>query len=349
VIRDGRPAELDVEQVLRHNTERLLDLLRRELKLRQRHITEDLHRRTLVQIFIEHRLYQVIEACRSPEEIDQRVRAGLAPFRERLQRDVTHADMEMLLGLAIRRISQFDVEKNAAEMAALKEELAEAGRNLDNLVPYAVRYLRNLQRKHDAGAPRRTRIAPFSAIEVRELTASELQIAWDREKGYVGHKVVGEPLLQCSSLDKLLLVRRDGRYQVVTPPEKLFVEGELIHAAVLDRELVLTVVYTLDFFTSIKKFTVGGAVRNREYRCIPRGADIRMLACGHPPALYVRYAVKDSRSVRQQEFSLAELPVRDREARGVVMTSRPVTYVGAAKPEDWDDSLTGPRGAFLNV
>jgi topoisomerase-4 subunit A len=349
VIRDRRPAEMDVEEVLRHNTTRLLDLLKKELKLRQKRLTEDLHRRTLVQVFVEQRLYKPIEGCRSQEEVDQVVRQGLVPYRDQFQRDLTNGDVEMLLGIPIRRISQFDLDKNHGEMQAIRDDLTEAGRNLANLVPYAVRYLRNLQRKHAPLFPRRTEIAPFEAVAVRDLTASELTLSHDREKGYLGHKIAGTALFQCSSLDKLLLVWKDGRYKIVSPPEKLFVDAGLIHCAVLDRERVLTVVYGDSFFTYIKKFIPGGSVTNREYRCIPRGSEIRLLADDDPPLLYVRYAGSETQTIKQQEFPTEPLPVKDRESRGAMLTSKKTSYIGKTKPKDWDDTQTGPRGTYMNV
>ena len=350
VIRNRRPAELDVAEVLRHNTERLLDLLKKELKLRQKRLTEELHKRTLVQVFVEQRVYKAIEACRSQEEVDQAVRAGLAPHRELFQRDLTNGDVEMLLGIPIRRISQFDLDKNRDEMQAIRDDLAEAGRNLATLVPYAVRYLRNLQRKYGAAFPRRTEITAFEAVAVRELTASELTIAYDREKGYLGHKVAGAAQFQCSSLDKLLLVWRDGRYKIVAPPEKLFVDTGLLHCAVMERDRVLIVVYGDSFFTYIKKFSPGGSVTNREYRCIPRGSDIRLLADDDPPLLYVRYAATEkTQTIKQQEFETESLPVKDREFRGAMLTSKKTDYIGKTKAADWDDTQTGPRGKYMNV
>ena len=350
VIRNRRPAELDVVEVLRHNTERLLELLKKELKLRQKRLTEELHRRTLVQVFVEQRVYKAIEACRSQEEVDRAVRDGLAPHRELFQRDLTNGDVEMLLGIPIRRISQFDLDKNRDEMQALRDDLAEAGRNLATLVPYAVRYLRNLQRKYGAAFPRRTEVTAFEAVAVRELTASELTIAYDREKGYLGHKVGGEAQFQCSSLDKLLLVWKDGRYKIVAPPEKLFVDTGLLHIAVMERARVLTVVYGDSFFTYIKKFSPGGSVTNREYRCVPRGSDIRLLADDDPPLLYVRYAATDkAQTIKQQEFETASLPVKDREFRGAMLTSKKTDYIGKTKAADWDDAQTGPRGKYMNV
>ena len=349
VIRDDKPIEMDVSGILRHNTVRLVDLLRRELTRRRRRLAEDIHRQTLIRLFVENRVYKRIEACDSAAAVHQAVLAGLQPFREQLARDVTHEDVEMLLGIAIRRISLFDLDKNRKEVDRLGGELAEVEQHLAALVPYAIQYLRSLLRKHGADHPRRTRLAQFGEISARELTADELAVAYDRGKGYLGYGIAGEPLLPCSPLDRLLLVWRDGRCKVVAPPEKLFVDTSLIYAAVLDRERVITMVYEYDLFTHVKRFVAGGLITNREYRVAPKGAVIRFLADDSPPTLYVRYAADGRAKIRQQEFALDRLPVRDREAVGPVMTSKRMDFVGAAKPADWDDSLTGPRGRFSNL
>ena len=347
VIRDGRPAEMDVEEVLCHNTERLLKLLTRRLKVQQKRLTEELHRKTLVQIFVENRLYKAIETCQSLDEVEQAVRAGLDPFLTTLQREITRGDMEMLLGIAIRRISQFDLAKNREDMDSLRVELAESRENLANLTGYAVRYLRQLQKKYGPAFPRRTKIEAFQAVGVRELTASELKVNLDRTKGYLGYKIGGEPLFECSSLDKLLLVWKDGRYKVVPPPEKLFVDSTLIHCAKVDREKILTVVYYEDGFTQIRKFT-SNAITNREYRCIPRGAQILFFSDEEVTQLYVQYDVPETAAIRQQEFDTTTIPVRERDGKPSLMSSKKIATLGAVKPKKWDDALTGPKGTYMN-
>lgn len=347
VIRQGRPAEMDVEQVLQYNTGRLLELLKRRLKVQQKRLNEELHRKTLVQIFVQNRLYAPIESCRSHDEVEQVVRQGLEPFLPHLQRDLTHGDMELLLGIPVRRISLFDIEKNRQDMEALRVELAESRENLANLVGYAVRYLRQLQKKYGAGFPRRTRIEAFQSVEVRDLTASELTINMDKAKGYLGHKIAGARLFECSSLDKLLLVWKDGRYKAVAPPEKLFVDAGLLHCAVMDKERVLTVVYHEDGFTRIKRMT-GALVTNREYRAIPRGAHIIFFADKDVPTLYVQYDVPETAAIRQQEFDTTTLPVAGRDGKAVMMSSKKISFIGASKPKKWDDALTGPKGVYMN-
>ncbi len=348
VIRNNKPVEMDVPAILRHNTSRLVNILRRELQRKRRNLVDEMHHKTLVRLFVENRIYKLIESCDSAAAMQDAVLEGLAPFRTELQQDVTREDVDGLLGIAIRRISLLDLEKNLKEIESLRGELEEAEKSLAEIVPYAIRYLRGILRKYGADYPRRTRMATFGEISERELTANELTINCDREKGYIGHKIAGEPLISCSPLDRILLVWKDGRCKVVAPPEKLFVDTSLIYSEILDRDRVMTAVYELDLFTYYKKFTVGGLITNRESRIAPKGANVRFFADDNPPVLYVRYAADSRIKIRQQQYTVERQPVRGRDAKGLVLTANMIEYIGAEKAADWDDALTGPPGKFLD-
>ncbi len=347
VIRGNKPVEMDVSSILRHNTSRLVAVLRRELQRKRRRLTEEMHHKRLVRLFVENRVYKRIETCRSAPAVQEAVIEGLQPFRDELQQDITREDVEGLLSIPIRRISLFDLEKNRKELEQLKDELEEVELDLSGMVPYAIRYLKGLLKKHEAQFPRRTRLATFGHISERELTANELAVNYDREKGYIGHRIAGEPLISCSPLDRLLLMWNDGRCKVVPPPEKLFVDTTLIYCAILDRERILTAVYELDFFTYHKKFMIGGLITNRESRFAPRGANVRLLADDNPPVLFVRYAADARIKIRQQKFVIERQPIRARDAKGLILTANMIEYVGSKKAADWDDALTGPPGKFI--
>jgi topoisomerase-4 subunit A len=349
VIRDNKPVEMDVPAILKHNTSQLVNILKRELQRKRRNLIEDKHHKTLIRLFVENRIYKSLETCETPEEAQQSVRDGLQPYREELQHDITHEDIENLLGIAIRRISLFDLEKNRKEIEQINSELGEVELDLSGIVPYAVRYLRGLLRKYGADYPRRTRMAVFGEISERDLTASELTIQYDRQKGYIGHKISGDPLTICSPLDRLLLIWKDGRCKVVAPPDKLFVDSSLIYCEILDRERVMTAVFEYDFFTYYKKFIVGGLTTNRETRIAPKGANIRFFSVDDPSVLFVRYAADERITIRQQQYSVGNQPLRNRDAKGLVLTANTIEYVGAEKAADWDDALTGPPGKFLDA
>ena len=348
VIRDNKPVDMNVPAILRHNTSRLLKILRRELQHKRRRLLEDIHGKTLARLFIEHRIYKRIETLKSAAEIHGAVLKGLEPFRSHLQQDITRDDVEGLLSLQIRRISLFDLEKNLKDIERLGKELGEVETDLSAMVPYTIRYLRSLLRKYGSQYPRRTRLRTFGKISERELTKNELTVNHDLEKGYIGHKVAGSPIVSCSPLDRLLLIWNDGRCKVVSPPDKLFVDTSLIYCAILDREHVMTTVYELDFFTYFKKFEPGGLVKNRDSRFAPKGARIRFFADDNPSSLFVRYKDDERIKIRQQTFSIVRQPVQGRDAKGFVLTANRIEYIGSVKAPDWDDDLTGPPGKFID-
>jgi topoisomerase-4 subunit A len=352
VIRDNRPAEMDVPSVLKANTERLVYLLDAELKHRKNELTEEIHAKTLVQLFVENRIYKKIESCTSYPEVQKAVLDGLAPFRPQLRRDITTDDVEMLLGVRIRRISLFDIQKNRKEIDGLVLELAQVEKNIGTLVPYAIRYLQNLLKVYGPQYPRRTESCAFGEVEVRALTARELAVKIDREKGYLGTEVEGEPLLECSSLDKLVAVWADGRYKVFPPPDKLFTDTNLLYAATFDRDRVMTAVFRWEQITFLKRFTFGGAIQNKDYLCAPEGAEVLFFTDAEVPELYMRYKPAKNQKIHQQIFKPGDVPVKGVQARGNQMTMKVVDKIaaGPGKPRWWrDEDGDGPKGVLFNV
>jgi len=348
VICNNKPADMNVVSILRYNTSRIVKILRRELQYKKRNLLEEIHGKTLARLFIENRIYKKIETLKSAAEIREEVLKGMQPYRDQLQQDITREDIEHLLNLQIRRISLFDLERNSKDIEHLRGELNVVGKDLSAMVPYAIRYLRNLIRKYRSGYPRRTKLKTFGRISERELTKNELAVYHDREKGYIGHKMEGIPLVSCSPLDRLILVWNDGRCKVVSPPEKLFVDDSLIYCAILNREKVFTTVYELDFFSYFKKFMFGGITKNRESRFAPIGSRILFFNDEKPSSIFVRYSDDARIKIRQQKFSVLHKPVQGRDSKGLVLTANRIEYVGCDKARDWDDRLTGPPGKFVD-
>src|SRR5262249_54642002 len=97
VIRNNRPVELTVSEVLRENTAQLVETLKRELQLKESQLHDDLHFRTLERIFIEERIYKRIEQCKSNEAVLAAVQEGFKPFVKELIRALVQTDIERLL------------------------------------------------------------------------------------------------------------------------------------------------------------------------------------------------------------------------------------------------------------
>ena len=350
VIKEQRPVEMSVHDILRHNTKRLVELLRKELQIERKKIDEALQSASLVRLFILHRIYKRIEECKTAPEVRQAILDGLTPFRDQLRRDISGADLDMLLAIPIRRISLYDLNKSRKEEDDLLADFAAVEQNLTDVTAYSIRYLKNILRDYADLHPRRTRVEAFDALEMRELTAKEFALVHDKDKGYFGYDIDGgEPAFHCSSYDKIILVWNDCRYRVIPPPEKLFVDKNLVYAAIYDRDRVMTLVYESDGITHMKRFAFGGVIQNKDYLCIPEGETGKVLffADNQPATLYVKYAPRKGQQIHQQEFDPKKIAVRTPKTRGIQITTKRVTDIATQKPRNWDDKA-GPKGAFLD-
>src|SRR3984957_12152302 len=329
VIQGDRPVQMDVEEVIRFNTTQLVSLLKKELELRRTELQDDLHWKSLVQIFIENRIYKRIEECETYEAVQQAVLKGLQPFRNQLTRDLTMEDVEMLLGLQIKRISKFDLKKNEEEKLKIHLQFKEVEQHLKKLTKYAIDYLQQLIDKYSKQYKRKTHFTTAEEIDVRELTANELAIAYDRERGFLGYQIKVEPAFRCSPLDRLILVWETGRYQMTAPPEKLFVDQNLAYFAVFDRQKIFTLVYSTPRATFLKRFAFGGAIMNRDYHCAQENAKIRLLTDRPVNEIRLKYRHAKGARTDEQSFSAGDFPVRGPKTRGNQVSKRTVTSVTA--------------------
>src|SRR5262245_12490728 len=156
VIKDNRPVEMTVSEVLRENTTQLVEVLKRELELKLKKLEDELHFRTLERIFIEERIYKGIEKCKTNEAVMAAVHDGFKPFRKQLYRDLVDADVEKLLSVRIRRISLFDINKHREETDQVKADLEQTRKDLKNLTKFVIAHLERLLEKYGPQYPRLT-------------------------------------------------------------------------------------------------------------------------------------------------------------------------------------------------
>lgn len=345
----NRPYETTVPEILRIQTQQLLDLLQRELEIRDAELADLFHNKTLDQIFIENRIYKRIEEQTSAEAVRAAVLDGLTPFRPQLTRDITPDDIERLLQIRIRRISLYDINKNREELDAILKERAQVAEHLRTLKKYATAYLKRLIKQYQKTFPRLTRVDTFGTIELRNLTSKEMQVKRDVEGGYIGHAIKGDLLLECSSLDKLLVLWDDGRYKMIPPPDKFFVDKNLLLCQRYDREKEMLCIYTEKTygFTYIKRFTFGGAIQNKDYRLCPEGSKILLLQEGAPETLYVKYKPAKSQRIHQQLFAPRDIAVKGVASRGIQMTSKAIDRIATDKPRWWQDDADAPKGLLV--
>ncbi len=351
VIRGDRPVEMDVDEILRANTAQLLEILQRELELRRARLLEEIHAKSLARIFIENRIYQDIEKSETYEAVQQAVLVGVNRFRAQLRREVTLEDVEALLQLRIKRISLFDLSQNRREIADAVSGLAETEENLGNLKRFAISYLKGLLKTYAKLYPRRTRITTFEEADKRELAVKNLSIAYDKVRGYLGWDVKGEgvePAFKCSELDRILVVHSDGRYRVVAPPEKLFVDRDVERFEIFDREKAYLAVFGSRAVSWVKKFSFGGVILDKEYRCIPEKMRFHLLTDEVLERIYVKYREyklkkfqrkppRNARGPEKQTLRLDDLPEQKPSTRGFELSERDVEFVQIQRPRMWPE------------
>ena len=156
VIWEEKPHFLGVSEILRRSAEHTKWLLGRELEIRLGELNEAWHAASLERIFIENKLYQLIEGCKSREEAYAAVDKGLEPFKKRLRREVTLSDVQRLTELKFIRISRYDSDKADNEIRQIEEDIKATQYDLDHLTEYAVAYYERIRDKYGKGRERRT-------------------------------------------------------------------------------------------------------------------------------------------------------------------------------------------------
>ena len=348
VIKDNRPVEMAVSEVLRENTTQLVAVLKRELELREQKLQDELHYRTLERIFIEERIYKLIEKCRTADAVRKAVYDGFKPFKRQLLRELTDPDVDRLLQVRIRRISLFDINQHREEMEKVKADLAGTRKHLKNLTKYVIGHLEGLLEKYGPQYPRlTTKSARHEQVDVKAAAFKAFKVAYDRESGYVGYRVNGDEFkVECTKFDKILLVYKDGTYKVTELPEKLFVGPELFYCGLPDRERVFTCVYTDRKASAIKRFKFGGTILNKVYLCIPDKSRILFFAPGTPKILYVRYKPAPHQKINQQTCDPKEIEVKGPKTRGRQISIKDISSVTVEPTRGWDENATTTKIVF---
>jgi topoisomerase-4 subunit A len=348
VIRDNRPVEMTVSEVLRENTAQLVATLKRELELRESELQQELHVKTLVRIFIENRIYKTIESCRTNEAVTLAVRDGFRPFRRQMLRDLAAADIEMLLGVRIRRISLFDINKHREEMDKVNADLEQTRGHLKNVTRYAIAHLEALLEKYGPLYPRLTKSSRYDEVDAREAAFKAFKVAYDRESGYVGHKVSGEEFkLDCTRFDKLLMVFKDGHYRVVELPEKFFVGPDMVYCGLPERDRVMTLAYTNREASYLKRFTFGGTILDKEYFCIPPKSRILFFDPGTPEQLFIRYKAAPYQKINQQTCLPSQVDVKGPKTRGRQISIKEVAAINSKPPRGWEPEAPTTKLEFV--
>ena len=271
VIIDEKPVFLTVNQILKYNTTQTKELLRKELEIRKGELLEKLLFSSLEKIFIENRIYRDIEECTTWDAVLEAIDRGLDPYKPDFYRTIVQEDLVRLTEIKIKRISKFDTFKADELMKRLQDELKEVNYNLKHLTDFAIAYYQNLLDKYGKGRERKTEIRAFDTIQAAVVAANNAKLYVNRVDGFVGYGLKkDEYICECSDLDDIIAIRRDGKLVVSKIQEKLFMGKDIVYVGVFrknDERMTYNFIY-LDGVSGramVKRFQVGGVTRDKEY------------------------------------------------------------------------------------
>ncbi|OGV35291.1 MAG: hypothetical protein A2020_06110 [Lentisphaerae bacterium GWF2_45_14] len=332
LICENRPVHMSVSEVLHRNTEKLLEYLKLELELELASLHERFHEKTLVQIFIENRIYKRIEKSSTYENVLSEIRSGLEKFRDMLQRDISDEDIEKLLTLQIRRISLFDIKKNKKEIDDIIAHITEVEKHLKRLKAYAVSYLKALIDKYAAAFPRKTEIEKFEKIDRHSVALNNIKVGWDRKNCYIGTNVKSDEQVTCNEYDHLLCIERNGDYKVINIPEKIFCD-RLFDFRKYDKDTIFGIVYSEKKTGKIfaKRTVISKFITDKEYKLCPEGCRLEVVT-PRPTSIYD--CIVDAKRNGTFEIDLSQVAERSPKARGELISKYKLVKITFSRLQD---------------
>lgn len=334
VIKDNMPVAMTATEIIKYYAKKLTGIIKDELEYEKRHLTEELHLRTLERIFIEERIYKKIELMKTSEDVNKAVKKGFVLFKDELIREIDDDDVDRLLKIPIRRISLFDINKNKEQVSAINKRLKEINRKLKHLTDCAIEYLSEMLNKFNPDElVRHTKIAKFSAVDVKQVVKRDTPLRYD-EKGYLGTAVnSGTEVLKVTPFDRIFFIRRSGIYTVCDVPEKLFVDTGMWYCNYADKDIISSTLFSVIYkdpktkFCYIKRFRVSGWIMNRDYMMAPDGMEVLHVDTRASFSFTLSYEKKARVRIVKEDFNAKDFEEKGLKANGIKLSSREVISI----------------------
>lgn len=335
VIEGDKPHFLSVNEILKISTNRTLNLLKLELQIRLSELETDWHYSMLEKIFIENRIYILIEKCETWESIIETIDKGLDPHKHLLKREVTRDDIERLTEIKIKRISKYDAFKAEDGIKNIEGEIEEVKNHLSFIVEYTINYFKQIKKKYGTGLERRTELRSFDTIEAAKVVIANEKLYVDRKEGFIGTSLKKDEFVcECSDIDDIIIFKRDGKYIVTKVSGKSFVGKDIIHLEVFnknDDRTIYNVVYRdgKGGNIMIKRFAVKGVTRDKDYDLTKGSEGSKVLYFSSNPngeAEIIKIFLKPKPKLKKLIFeaSFSDIAIKGRSSIGNILSKHDV-------------------------
>jgi topoisomerase-4 subunit A len=338
VIIDDKPSFMGVSNILKHSADKAVELLKSELEIRKGELEEEWHMSSLEKIFIEERIYHDIEECETWEAVITAIDKGLDPFKKLLLREVTREDIIQLTEIKIKRISRFDVKKANEHIKGIETELEEVKNHLRNIISFAINYFRQIKKKYGKGKERRTELRSFDTIEATKVVANNAKLYINYKEGFVGTGLKKDEFISdCSDIDDVIVIRKDGVYLITKVADKVFVGNDILYAQVFlknDERTIYNIVYQdgKDGPLLAKRCAISGLTRDKEYN-LTRGTPGSKIVYfsanpnGEAEVIKVHHKPKARLKKIMFEFDFGQMNIKGKSSMGNILTKNAVQKI----------------------
>lgn len=331
VIVDHKPHFIGVSDMLRISTDSTVHTLKKELEVKLNELENQWHFASLERIFIENKVYRLIEDQETWEGVLTAIDEGLKPFVKVLKRPVVEDDLVRLTEIKIKRISKFDIDKAQQRIDALEGEIKEVRNNLDNLIEYAIDYFTHLKKEYGKDKDRLSEIRVFDDVDATKVVVRNLKLYVNKEEGFIGTSLKkNEYVCDCADIDDIIVFTKSGIMQVVKVDSKVFIEKDIIYAAVFKKKDLRTI-YNLVYkdgkggTSYIKRFAVTGVTRDKPYNLTqgkPGSEILYFSANPNGEAETITVLLRNTGTVKKLKWELdfADLQIKGRGVKGNIVS-----------------------------
>lgn len=337
VIEDNKPCFLTISDVLRHNVDYTMGLLRKELMIRKNELEEQLFFSSLEKIFIEERIYKdkKFENAENMDAAIEHVDNRLEPYKKNFIREITRDDILRLMEIKMQRILKFNKDKADELIARIKDEIKGINHDLAHMVEVTINWFTFIKNKYGANFPRRTEIRNFDTIEATKVVEANEKLYINRAEGFIGTGLKKDEFVcNCSDIDDIIIFYKDGKYKVIRVADKIFVGKNILHVQVFKKNDTRTI-YNVAYrdgrqgYTYMKRFNVTAITRDKEYDLTQGKPGSKILYFTSNPngeAETIKVTLDSSPTLKtiflNRDFS--QISIRGKSSRGYLLSKKPV-------------------------
>ena len=338
IIENNKPVFIGVTEILRKSTENTKNLLKSELDVKLRELDTLWHYSTLEKIFIENRIYRLIEEEKTWDGVLNSIKNGLKPHVNLLKNQITEDDVIKLTEIKIKRISKFDLEKADRKIKQIEDDISLVKLNLENLNDFAIQYFKNLKSTYAKGKERKTEIRIFDDVDVKKVVVKNSKLYINREEGFIGTSLRKDEFIEeCSDIDDVIVFTQNGDMKVSKIQSKKFVAKNILYASVFkkkDSRTIYNMIYK-DGKTGvsyIKRFNVTGVTRDKLYNLTydhPKSKVLHFSANPNGEGEVVTIQLRHNGSIKKLKWDLdfADLTIKGRSVKGNIVSKHAVNKV----------------------